>query len=266
MNLKIFHQVESVVRSKFTTAQAPQVQLIQIQVELLKLQDALETIHNTKAVLLSQLRNHLGGMDFTPPEFEMTIDYGEDLVFESLTTLENNPRHLISEIKVKLSEEGVQLSSLASLPDIAIGVDYISLGGDAGDNPLMGMLGLSIPVWLGKNKASRESSKAKLSSARHLQVDTANQLSTQQDDLEFTLEDNQRKYYLYRDKLIPLAEQSYQTSEAAYLTDKLDFATYLEAERSLLSLRLSAAKARSEFYIAQAKYDELSGRSKEELP
>ncbi|NOZ08500.1 MAG: TolC family protein [FCB group bacterium] len=258
-NLEIFKQVEAVIRAKYTTGTARQAHLIQLQVEILKLEDQLETLDDKKIVYKADLADYLGGLELPALDFGDLDYYEEELIDGQALNFDYNPEMQIANLQVEIARRGLHLAKLASIPDFSLGVDYVSLGGTAGDNPLMAKAGISLPLWFGKNSALRGKATAVQQSAEYRLRDTEEKYVARLEELRFKLEDQRRKFHLYVNELIPLAEQSYQTSEAAYLGETLDFASYLDAERTLLNLQLAAARARSDYYIAQAKYLEING-------
>ncbi len=258
-NLDIFRQTEAVIRAKYTTGKARQAHLIQLQVEILKLEDQLESLDDKKIVFEAKLQDYLGGVGIPDLNFGDLKIYEKKLVDGQELNFDENPELQTARLQVAVAEKGLHLAKLASIPDFAVGVDYVSLGGDAGDNPLMGKAGISLPIWFGKNKAKRGRSQADKQSAEYKLADTEEKYTARLEEIRYKLEDDRRKFHLYINELIPLAEQSYQTAEAAYLAEALDFSTYLEAERTLLNLQLAAARARSDYYIAQAQYLEING-------
>ena len=102
-------------------------------------------------------------------------------------------------------------------------------------------------------------------SARQKQVDyelmeTRIQLEAYAESLLFRYDDALRKLLLYRDGLAPKAEQSLNTSYAAYRAGELEFLSVLEAQRQLLSFQLKLERARADLGIRQAELEMLMGR------
>lgn len=259
-NLRIFRQLEAVVRSKYTTSTASQAQLIQIQLEILKLEDQLESLTFRQLMSSSRLQRLLGTEQVPTLEFTDAALLTDDLPPIQGSDYLANPQYIISMLNMEISNRQVRLSKLSYVPDFSVGIDYISLGGDAQENPLMGSLGLSLPVWPGKTRRIRQAADAGFRSAENNVRDTAEQLSTQIEIAVLRLKDLGRKYKQYVNEMIPLAEQSYNVAETGYLAESLDFPTLLEAERNLLTLQLSAARTRHDYSIAQLEYELLTGK------
>ena len=78
-------------------------------------------------------------------------------------------------------------------------------------------------------------------------------------DAYITLESLREQLDLYRHALIPQAEQSMESSEAAYETGKLTFLELLDSERFLLNVRYGYAKIKSDYLIAQADMERALG-------
>ena len=64
---------------------------------------------------------------------------------------------------------------------------------------------------------------------------------------------------LYRDNLIPQAEQSLSSSESAYQTNQLDFLDLLDAERVWFQVRLTYRRLLGDVWIALAHLERAIG-------
>jgi outer membrane protein TolC len=90
--------------------------------------------------------------------------------------------------------------------------------------------------------------------------DKENHLRSQLELVLFELEDATRKVRLYKEALIPRAEQSLLTSERAYVSDRVDFLTLMEAQRVLLNYQLSYQKSLTEQASQGAQLKALLGQ------
>ncbi len=65
---------------------------------------------------------------------------------------------------------------------------------------------------------------------------------------------------LYRDVIIPQAEESLASAEAAYTTNRLGFLDLLDAERTLFEARLAYHRQVSDSWIALAELESAVGK------
>ncbi len=260
-NLEILSQLESVVRLKYTTATASQSYLLKIQMEMIKLEDDLTSIQNKRPVLMEKLTLALGiAVSADLLLFIDLLNFEKELSAVDSSGFTHNPQLKIANIGVDENLEKVHLAKLASRPDFAAGMDYIALRDGTGDNPLMIRGGISVPIWFKKNKALREASEAMLDGARFRVDDITLSLTSRFEQIQFDLEDSHRKYQLYTRDLLPLAEQNYTVAKSAYLSDDIDFETYLNAEENLLTIKLMCATLRARYYTARAEYLNLTAQ------
>ena len=66
---------------------------------------------------------------------------------------------------------------------------------------------------------------------------------------------------LYREVIIPQAEEALASAEAAYTTGKLDFLDLLDAERVLFQVRLTYHRLLADHWKALAELERALGRS-----
>ncbi len=69
-----------------------------------------------------------------------------------------------------------------------------------------------------------------------------------------------RKRSLFRDTLVPKAEQGLGAARTAFAAGKASFTDLIDAERTLLELRLMAARASTDQQIRLAELERLAGR------
>jgi outer membrane protein TolC len=69
-----------------------------------------------------------------------------------------------------------------------------------------------------------------------------------------------RKTRLYRDGLIPKAEQSLNANYTAYQAGETDFLNLLDAQRQLLDFQLQFERSKSDLAIKRAEIEMITGR------
>jgi outer membrane protein TolC len=175
------------------------------------------------------------------------------------TLFHHNPELLGSRVGVDLAEKTIKRARLNYLPDFSISGNRIFTGTNPmldtddpenGKDPLLVTVGLSLPIHFRKYKSLEQSARIGQRSAELIVRDKENHLRSQLELVLFELEDATRKIRLYKEALIPRAEQSLLASEKAYVGGRVDFLTLMEAQRALLNYQLSYQKALAE----QANY------------
>ena len=254
-NLELAQHIETVIRSRYKTATAGHPDLIQIQLKIMTMEARVQDLADKEKVLVSELQYAVGTNENLFPVFndlENTLPVMEDIG--------DNASLQIHKQNLEISKLQNRLNRLASLPDFTAGVDYIRLEDDSERHPLMFKAGITLPLWLGKNKALKSAGEAGLREAELQLKDTELKLNTKLSRFKFQLTEKEREIELYNSKLIPHAKLGYDASETAYLANSIPFTEFIFAFQTLLDLELKSALAISEFQKIKAGYLELTGQ------
>ncbi|RME24223.1 MAG: TolC family protein [Candidatus Zixiibacteriota bacterium] len=268
-NLELLTFWESVVRTKYRVGLKRHPDLMKVQVELGKLEDKLLTLQDKIAPTAARLRAAVNLPDSVtlPVPTQITVNEVE-LQTDSVVaaTLANNPDLLGLQHQIAREEAGVRLAGKASLPNSTLGVDYIETGPavnpsleGSGKDPWIVGVGINLPIWFGKNSAKKHEARARLRAMQYHFADTRNRLAAFVERVAFEYSDALRKLRLYRDGLVPKAEQSLNANYAAYQAGELDFLNVLDAQRQLLDFQLRLERARADLATRQAELEYLTG-------
>lgn len=268
-NIELLLFWESVARTKYKVALRQHPDIIKAQVELGKLEDRMLTLEDkirpVKARLMAVL-NLSGPVDIPLPEL---IDFVEEPAFDKnyiTQILKNNPNLEAIKHMIEKEQHAVQLANKSSRPNFTLGLDYIETGDalnplsdESGKDPWIASVGINIPLWFGKNKAKKNEAKARKKSVEYLLIDKENQLTAMAENIIFQHDDALRKIQLYRDGLVPKAEQSLNASYASYQAGKADFLNVLDAQRQLLNFQLMLDLSKTNLAKRKAELDMLTG-------
>jgi outer membrane protein TolC len=243
------------------------------QVELGKLEDRLNSLEDLRrplAARLNALLDRAPGTDVPLPQAipVMSITDSDESLFARLS--ESNPR-LAYWATVRAREEaGGDLARRDYYPDFTFGVDVTEVDdarnpGVIGDgrNPVMATMSFNLPIWLGARDAAVAESRSKVSAARRSRLGAERKLSA---DLELALykyRDAGRKIDLYRDTLVPKAEQSLGVTMEAFMTGEGASLDLIDAEQTLLELQLAYYRSLADQAQRLAEIETLVGT---ELP
>lgn len=269
-NFELLKFWEAVARAKYKVGLEPHPDVIKAQVELGKLEDRIKTLEeqiDPAAAKLRALLNLDRGVVLPIPT---SVDVEEEQLNEDSTikiVKNNNPNLLALAHIVEKEEAGVRLASKSALPNFTIGIDYIQTGEaksaglpESGKDPWMINAGLSLPIWFGKNNARKKEARARQIAAEYLVQDTENQLIAYTEAVLFEYSNALRKLKLYRDGLVPKAEQSLNASYASYQAGETDFLNVLDAQRQLLDFELIVAKEKVTLARKRAELEMLNGQ------
>ena len=269
-NMDLLSFWETVVSAKYKVALNQHPDVIMAQVELGKLEDMLASLEAMTGPATANLRTVLNLDDKVAIALPAEIDISEQPIDHDSVlarVIDDNPDLMILERLIEKERGEVKLAGKASWPNLTFNVDYIKTGAaanptmeESGKSPWMVTVGLDLPIWLGKNKAKKQEALALYRSAEYKHKDAQNRATAMTDQLFFEYNDALRKIRLYRDGLIPKAEQSLNANYAAYQTGEADFLSILDAQRLLLDFQLKLEKAMVDLATRQAELEMISGR------
>ncbi len=265
--IRLVQNLEEVARTRYK-AGAPMASILQAQVELGRLEDRLSSLAHLREPRVAHLNAALNRPTEAP------LPWPTHLPYQSIQTDAANLKTQIRNTSPELAELGhrisegehqIKLAQRERLPDFSIGVQYIDTGNatspvtDSGNDPIIGTIGITLPIWFGKNRAKIESAAYQKTAA---QLTLENRTQTLDADIRqalFQLNDADRKINLYKESLIPKAEQSREVNRKGYEAGQMEFINLIDAERMLLEFQLAHERARADHLIARAKLSQLTG-------
>jgi outer membrane protein TolC len=268
-NLELLKFWESVAQSKYKVGLKQYPDVIKAQVELGKLEDHLQSLREQaepKAARLRSLLNLPETVEIPVPQLISVAELplAEDSVI-AITTQHNPNLRALDQI-IESGRAGERVAGKQSMPSFSIGVDYIQTGeavnpdmSESGKDPWMIGASVSLPIWFGKNSARKKEAEARRRVAEYNLRDSKNQLIAVTKRLLFEYSDALRKTRLYRDGLVPKAEQSLNAIYAAYQAGETDFLNVLDAQRQLLDFQLTVAREQARLATKRAQLEMLSG-------
>ena len=117
-----------------------------------------------------------------------------------------------------------------------------------------------IPIWQGKNQGQINSANANLDAAKASLTNMQNMTSL---DIQMALVESQsawRQIDLYKNTIIPQAEQTYQAGVVGYTNGKVDFMAVLDSLNALRNVKLDYYKARINYEKAAANLEKAVGK------
>ncbi|NIM65841.1 MAG: TolC family protein [Candidatus Latescibacteria bacterium] len=270
-NLELLTFWESVARAKYRVALKQHPDVIKAQVELGKLEDRLRTVEDMTEPVVARLRAVMNLPDnvmlLVPTEIhveEAALD--RDAIIAQV--LANNPDLKSLGHLVDKAQAGKRLAGKSSWPSFFVGVDYIDVGQainpnfpESGKDAWMASVGISLPIWFGANKARRQEAEAQYRKAQNSHADAQNRLYAFTEKIIFEYDDALRKTRLYRDGLVPKAEQSLNANYTAYQAGETDFLNLLDAQRQLLDFQLQYERSKSNLAIKRAEIEMVTGKT-----
>ncbi|MHC4478132.1 MAG: TolC family protein, partial [Planctomycetota bacterium] len=247
-NLDLLRHFEEVARTRYMAAAGTHPDVIRAQVELATLEDVLKSLEELRQPMSAKLNAALNrpSLEVLPwPQQEPFTQM--QIAPEQMTAIlvKTNPELAELGHNVEAAKYRVELAKKKFWPDIGVGVDWIGtdeapMSGvrGSGRDPVVLMFSMNLPIWRDNYKAAERQAMAKLRQISHQKVELENRLLAQAQKTLYDLQDSNRKISLYRDSLLPKAEELLQASELAYQGGTVDFLSLIDAQRTLLKFEL----------------------------
>lgn len=269
-NVDLMNSLESVILAKYRAGTTPYSDVVQVQVEIDKLQDQqhslTDLIRPVKARLNAVLNRQMDAPVYSPPQLVVvSIALSDEELIAIL--LENNPALREIEFLAAKEKTAIGLAKKQSYPDISLGLDYIDTGeaitpgvADSGKDPLIARVSINLPIWFGKNRAAVEQAEARYLSVLQTRQDSENE---QLLNLEMTLyrfREAQRKINLYQEVLLPRAREALNVTQSAFRVDNVGYLDLINAQRTMLEFELILERSLANHAQRLAEIEMLIGK------
>ncbi len=218
----------------------------------------------------SNMRNLLGvDPDYPVPAVIQPYPQITDLNLEQLRESALDYRHELemAGISVEIFDLGVSLARTMDDPDFSLGLMYNFIGTSpmddtmrtSGDDAWGIMVGISIPIWDGRNDAMIDQAEQELESALANLEDQENQAYADVDRLYWRLQNQQRLVELYRNILLPEAITAVELSQTWYENEQIPFSNLVETRMVIQNFQLALARAEADYFKSLAELQKLTG-------
>ena len=270
-HLELLDSLEGTVTRRYENNAASYNDLIRIQIEKDQLTDRLATQQASAQPLRAALNVLLGrpmAQSLPFPEALPRYDMPQTVSAQSLAETLAGQHPVLAKLQHQADADrlSVALAAKARRPDFKFGLSWIQTGDaiqpglqDSGKDPILLSVGLDLPVWRKKNRALVESATASLQATEQQRTAVQEDLTAHLQTTLFQLDDARRKMALYRDQVIPKAEESLNVMIGAFETGASTYLELIDAEKSLLEFRLALSQAQANCVKAIAAIEAATG-------
>jgi cobalt-zinc-cadmium efflux system outer membrane protein len=169
-------------------------------------------------------------------------------------------------VAIDRDQTGLSLARMDRLPDFTFGVDYTQVNRNVFSNPpdnghdaVMGSVSVNVPIWFWKLNAEEREAARRLDQSRATAIDVRNSVQAGVQSAWFRAQLSHDQLLLYRQTLLPQAQQSFDATRAGYESAKANFIDLLDSERALLALRLGEVMTEADLARAMAQLERAVG-------
>lgn len=268
VNQDLLNRFEELIQSKFKAGVGNNQDLLKAQIEQGKNANELLRYREYLIPIEERLRavaNVPASYTFTYPD---VLDHAiVPLDEEALRAMvqDRNPDLAQAGERVHASEKKVGLAKLNFFPDVTVGADYVNVEngplspGDNGNDVVAVTVKVNVPLWIDKQVSVLEGARAESHAAKETKKQLERDILSRFSLLLFSLRDGERRIRLYRDALLPKAEQAVALAETGYRSGGTDFLNLIEFERQLMNFRLSYYRAVCDYEQTLAELEMIIG-------
>jgi cobalt-zinc-cadmium efflux system outer membrane protein len=269
-NQDLMHEFTNIAKRQYEVGIGKQADILRAQTEL--------SILINEGINLDQERRSAEAMintilsrptDGTLAGVENIVMAGPSFTFDQLKPLALDVRPELQSMRdnIRMNEADLSAAQLEYYPDFMFRVMYKDMRNTSDDYwSTMGAVNFPLAFWSsGKYKGKVEEKEQTLRKAHQDYRSMENMVLFQIQDALVSVASNQNLVSLYKNTLIPQAEQTLQSTTSAYQTGNMDFFSLIDAYRVLLMAKLNYHMSAMKYMESQAELEQAVGLSMDEI-
>lgn len=255
----ILKRFEAIAKTKYATGVATQQDVLKAQVEVSKIINDLIVLEQLKETAAARLNTLLDRPPHTP--LGVPEDFKLSKFTLTLDELYKTSQEISPELKqfthdIEKNEAAKKLAKKQYFPDFTVGVEYMDRRAlPSGARPARdiqdewaGTIGITVPLFQKKKwDAGVRQAIADLEASQRSYENAENKSFFDIKDSHFKILTAERLAELYKNSIIPQAEQSLKAADIGYQAGKVDFLDFLDSERLLLFFYIAYYRAVADF-------------------
>jgi outer membrane protein TolC len=266
---EVLRRLAKIAQKKYETGKGNQQDVLKAHLEISRVTDKILLLKQGRKGITAGLNSLLNRSpdsflgeieEFKAPELKAEL---KDLY---AWAKEFRPELRKARYLIEKNEKSLKLAKKNYFPDFKLMFDYIDIGAGTTANPndgrnsWMASIGINIPIWRGKLRASEAEAAIKIEASQEGYKNIENKTLSSVNELFFEVKTASQEVDLYKYSLIPQAEQSLKASEVGYLAGKVDFLNLLDSERMLLQIKTGYFKAVADLGKSLAQLERVVGK------
>lgn len=270
-NQKLLEQMIAIAQTKFRVGQGKYSNVIMAQVELSKLAEVIITLEQQRETIIARLNTLLNASADLPLGPPVPIEEERiTLTLADLYKLAVEKRQEIQKQKLAISKMSlmVEMAKQMTYPDPTLGASYFENRAiaDLKHTKKMPMtfstqrtLNPANTAWFGHRNSYIHEINVKIEVMAHKIEELESNLRFVVKKHHFGMETANRSIRLYRQTLLPQAQQALEAANTAYQAAQIDFLSFLDVQRTLLNLRIEEQRALRDYRQHLAQLEQAVG-------
>ena len=272
-NKELLQRFVKIAEVKYSTGRATQQDVLKAQVELSKIVNELINLEQFKEAAIARINTLLNRHPDAPLGTTEEVDIAELTV--SLEELyekakEISPDLSLMKYRIERDKAAYKLAKKQYYPDFTFGLNYtfindlpsdvMSSPSGEGRDSYTGTFSINVPIFQKrKYDAGVREANARLKSSEMAYKNMENMTLFGVKDYHFKVQTAERLVKLYRNSIIPQAEQSLKAAEIGYQAGNVDFLNLIDSQRVLLDFKLAFYRSVADFGVNIAGLERVVG-------
>lgn len=259
--LQLLGELEAVTQVRYASGLVPQQDVIRAQVEKTTLQSDLINLETEQHHAMTRLNTALARPQRAMIAEPQALRHIPPAKLEEASLLEKvsrtNPMLATQSAQIAAADATRRLVDKNRYPDVTLGIAPTQRGSNI--DTWEAMVEVNIPIRFDTRRAQESEAGAMLSAAKERQQSISNQVTGDLQQSLLAYEAASRQERLITDTLMPQADLTFRAALAGYEAGKVDFATLLDAQRSIKRARQDKLKAQVEQELRITEIEKMVG-------
>jgi len=236
--------------------------VLEVKVEQTLLKHQAIVLQNQQKILQAQLNTLLNrSPEQALPKAQKIKDLSDIPSLKQLQVLalQSRPELIAIRAEMNAHKTEVELAELGYYPDLKLSVGYNSLWDNSNKRFNIG-IGINLPLDQSKRQAVEKEAKARRQTTYWQKRDLALKIRQEVYLAYIHIEESQHILKLYRQELLPLADEQRSTAKSDYQSGKGTYLSLLSSEKHFLEIRLKIDQALVNIQHHFAELEQAVGR------
>jgi outer membrane protein TolC len=259
---RIMQEFRETASAKYRAALVTQQDVLQADVELAELtrrRFEAERMQQIAAARINTLLHREADRPLPPPPAQLdSPEAAPPAEVLQQFAIERRPDLAAIGARIREEQASAALAAREFYPDLEIVARYDAFWQETPLRPMVGM-NLNVPIQRDRRRAAvREA----LFRANQRRAEFEQQIASIRNDVQAAharLVESRRVVELYRQTLLPVADQNVASARSGYVAAKVDFLRLIEAQRQLIMLQERSYEAQTDYHRRVAELERLVG-------
>ena len=262
-NQRLLKQIVESARAKYSVGLATQGDVLKAQVELAKLENERATLEQEQIAaeaMMNGLRADASQTPVGPTEDIKPTEFRDSLDSLLARSMNSRPELRAMNYEIEMNDAEVAAAKRMRLPELMVKGTYKDM--KVGANQWAAMFGINIPLapWgIGKSSGKVEESEMNVRASEQSLVDMQNMVRAEVREAYAKVQSRWQQIDRYQHTILPQAEQSLQSTLAAYQTDKADFLSLIDTYRLVQMFKMEYYMVVGEYAVSLAALERAVG-------